>query len=89
MKRTVITLSIAALGLAFAGTSLAQGRHDEKPHGSAKASAGVISVAPATGGRHDEGPYAHRPRLSAAKKSESPATPNAKQPADAEACCDK
>jgi hypothetical protein len=89
MKRTVITLSIAALSLAFAGTSLAQGRHDEKPHGSANPSAGVTWVAPATGGRHDEGPYAHRPRPSVTKKSESPAAAGVKPSPDAETCCNK
>lgn len=89
MKRTVITLSIAALGLALAGTSFAQGRHDEKPHGSANLSAGVTWVAPATGGRHDEGPNAHRPRQSVAKKSETPASARARQLPDAEPCCNK
>ena len=73
MKRSVIPLFLAALGLAFSGAALAQGRHDEKPHGSAKPSTSVTSAAPATGGRHDEGPNAHRPRKSAAKQSEGQA----------------
>ena len=89
MKGTVITLSMAALGMALAGASLAQGRHDEKPHGSTNPSAGVTWVAPATGGRHDEGPNAHRPRQSAAKKSESPAAAGVKPSPDAEICCSK
>jgi len=89
MKGTVITLSMAALGMALAGASLAQGRHDEKPHGSTKPSAGATWVAPATGGRHDEGPYAHRPRKSNVKQSESTPAAGTKQSPDAEACCNK
>ena len=89
MKRTVITLSMAALSMALAGASLAQGRHDDRPHGSTKPSAASTWVGPATPGRHDEGPYAHRPRQSNAKKSESPAATGVKPSPDAEICCDK
>ena len=89
MKGAVIALSIAVPGRAPSGTSLAQGRHDEKPHGSANPSADVTWVAPATGGRHDEGPNAHRPRKSNSKQSESPAAAAVKQSPDAEICCDK
>ncbi len=33
MKRTVITLVALVAGLGLTGTSVAQGRHDDKPHG--------------------------------------------------------
>ena len=89
MKRTVITLSMAALSMALAGASLAQGRHDDRPHGSTKPSAASTWVGPATPGRHDEGPYAHRPRKSNSKQSESAAAASIKQSPDAEICCDK
>jgi hypothetical protein len=89
MKRGLITVILAALGMALSGTSLAQARHDEKPHGAATSSAGVTWVAPATGGRHDEGPYAHRPRKSTAGTAQGPAAAGLKQFSDAEDCCKK
>ena len=57
------------LGMGFALTAAAQGRHDEKPHGSTKPSATSTESyepVPVTGGRHDERP--HGPRKPAAKK---------------------
>lgn len=51
MKRTAIASSIAILCFGLAGSGLAQGRHDEKPHGMTKqeAPAAAVSVAPREG----------------------------------------
>lgn len=52
---------IAALSFGVATTTFAQGRHDEKPHGSTKPSATSEDTerkaSPAAGGRHDERPH--------------------------------
>ena len=37
MKRIAITTSVALLGVALAGSAIAQGRHDQMPHGGIKA----------------------------------------------------
>ena len=58
MKRVLIAAVFSVSGILVAGSSLAQGRHDEKPHGSTKPSAGQSQAAgPAMGGRHDERPH--------------------------------
>jgi len=67
MKRALIATVVLAFGTALATASFAQGRHDEKPHGSTKPSAGQSQAAgPAMGGRHDERP--HGPRKPVLKK---------------------
>jgi hypothetical protein len=80
MKRALLTIAAFVLGAGLASASFAQGRHDEKPHGSSKPAASVTSVTPATGGRHDEGPYAHSPRKAKAKtviEADAKASPDA------------
>ena len=59
MKRASIAALILVLGTALATTAFAQGRHDEKPHGSTKPSAESTEgkQQPMTGGRHDERPH--------------------------------
>ena len=89
MKRTILPLYAIALWIAISGTSFAQGRHDERPHGSAKPSAEAVTRAPVTTGRHDEGPYAHSPRKATEKKPEVESGAQAKQSTDADACCSK
>mgnify|MGYP001318972922 CR=1 FL=1 len=68
MKRTSIAAMALVIGTALATTAFAQGRHDEKPHGSTKPSASTTEekCGPTTGGRHDEKP--HGPCKPAAKK---------------------
>ncbi len=65
MKRTLLTTAIFTFAAAFAIASFAQGRHDEKPHGSTKPSAEVVQYAPVpvSGGRHDERPHGPRKLL--------------------------
>lgn len=80
MKRALLTTAVLVLGAVLAMASYAQGRHDEKPHGSTNPAASVTSVAPTTGGRHDEGPYAHSPRKTKAKpaaEADAKASPDA------------
>lgn len=70
MKRAIITTVVLAFGTALATAALAQGRHDEKPHGSIRptaASPESVRV-PVWGGRHDERP--HGPRQAAATTPE-------------------
>lgn len=71
MKRASIAAIILAFGTALAATAFAQGRHDEKPHGSTKPSAESTEgkYEPMPGGRHDEKP--HGPRKLATKKADS------------------
>ncbi len=75
MKRALMTTVVFAFGTVLATAAFAQGRHDEKPHGSAKPSAEVVQYEPVpiSGGRHDERP--HGPRKAAVKKDESRAVP--------------
>jgi copper resistance protein K len=51
MKRTAIVATIAVICFGLAGNGLAQGRHDEKPHGMAKQQAvdAPVSVTPREG----------------------------------------
>lgn len=58
MKR-VVTALVSVVAMAILATpSFAQGRHDEKPHGSSKPST-AASESPASAGRHDEGATTH------------------------------
>lgn len=68
MKRTTTATIAVILSMGLALTVAAQGRHDEKPHGSTKPSATGTErmYEPMPGGRHDEKP--HGPRKPAAKK---------------------
>jgi hypothetical protein len=71
--RRITTATIAViLGMGLALTAAAQGRHDEKPHGSTKPSVssteGLAPIAIA-GGRHDERPHGAR-KPAAIKQSE-------------------
>jgi len=76
MKRALIATVVLAFGTALATASFAQGRHDEKPHGSTKPSAGQSQAAgPAMGGRHDERPHGTRKKPAQAVKSGEEAAP--------------
>jgi hypothetical protein len=63
MNRNIISTLAVIVGLGLAGTAIAQGRHDEKPHGYDKAKAEAAAATTqsetpaATGGRHDERPH--------------------------------
>jgi hypothetical protein len=85
MKRALITTAVFAFGTVLATAVFAQGRHDEKPHGSTKPSAEVVQYEPVpiSGGRHDERP--HGPRKAVVKKDESKGRPEASPKADE--CC--
>lgn len=67
MKRAYIAAMVLSFGTVLAATAFAQGRHDEKPHGSTKPSADAweTKYEPMPGGRHDEKP--HGPRKLAKK----------------------
>jgi hypothetical protein len=71
MKRTTIAVVLFGLSTALAATAFAQGRHDDKPHGSAKpsASSAESKYEPMPGGRHDEKPHGPR-KLSKKAQSE-------------------
>lgn len=85
MKRALIATIVLAFGTAFATASFAQGRHDEKPHGSTKPSAELVQYAPVpvSGGRHDE--RAHGPRKTVEAKQGPKAGTDALPAVDA--CC--
>ena len=73
-RATSLTLSIFAL-TAFATVSVAQGRHDEKPHGMTKPppTATQQQRSSGTAGRHDEGATTHGKKKPAATKKDAPA----------------
>ena len=73
MKEALKTIALLAALAAFSTTAIAQGRHDEKPHGMKKPAptASEESRASGTGGRHDEGPTTHGKKKPAAKKDKS------------------
>ena len=75
MKDALKTIALLAALAAFSTTAVAQGRHDEKPHGMKKplATASEESRGSGTGGRHDEGPTTHGKKKPAAKKDKSSA----------------
>ena len=67
MKSKYLPALAMILGLAVSTAGFAQGRHDEKPHGTAKPSTQSVDERVSTGsGRHDEKP--HGMRKPAAKK---------------------
>ena len=58
MKRIALQVIAVALGIGLGSATYAQGRHDEKPHGSAKPAASAEgSTTPGMTGRHDERPH--------------------------------
>ena len=62
MQRHNIKAAVFVVALTLSTGAYAQGRHDEKPHGSAKPAAeSTDKAAPATGGRHDSGSTTHAP----------------------------
>lgn len=69
---TINTISILAAVL-ISSAAIAQGRHDEKPHGMMKPSptAAEQSRGSGTGGRHDEGATTHGKKKPAAKKAQA------------------
>ena len=74
MKRKIVSGIALLVGLALAGAGIAQGRHDEKPHGYDKAKAEAAANGTArpqmqssTGGRHDEKPHGVKNAKSAPK----------------------
>lgn len=69
MKSHPIALAALALALAMPIGSMAQGRHDEKPHGATKPAAAATEQPRGTGGRHDEGGTTHGKKKVAAKKA--------------------
>ena len=75
MKQVSInTISILAAAL-ISSAAIAQGRHDEKPHGMMKSppAATEQSGGSGTGGRHDEGGTSHGKKKPAPKKAQAPA----------------
>lgn len=62
--KPITTATIAViLGMGLALSAAAQGRHDEKPHGSTKPSVSStegLAPIPVAGGRHDERPHGQR-----------------------------
>ena len=85
MKRAAISMLVFVFGTAMASAALAQGRHDEKPHGSTKPSAVTdIQYEPMPGGRHDEKP--HGARKPVAKQLDSNKT-NEKKSSESANCC--
>ena len=75
MKKALKTIALLAAFAAFSTTAVAQGRHDEKPHGMKKAPSSAIeeSRASGTGGRHDESGTTPGKKKRAAKKDKSTA----------------
>ena len=79
MKNLLSTIGLA-VAVALPAAAIAQGRHDEKPHGVLKKGAQADKEArtPGTGGRHDEGPTSHGKKAAPKKKpnsaEESPAS---------------
>jgi hypothetical protein len=50
MNRNICRLSVVAISIALAASAIAQGRHDEKPHGMPKSSTAAAPAKPAEGG---------------------------------------
>ena len=59
MRRNKIQTLLFVLTVALTTTAIAQGRHDEKPHGQQKPAQATKESGPGTpaGGRHDERPH--------------------------------
>ncbi len=75
MKSKTLAALTMILGIALSTTTFAQGRHDEKPHGTSKPTATQEGKAPqaATGGRHDAGGTTHGAKKTTAKKDSAKA----------------
>jgi len=73
MKTKTLAALTTMLGIALSTSAFAQGRHDEKPHGSGKPMAVAKEQAghPPLPGRHDERP--HGTRKPAAQKGDATA----------------
>jgi hypothetical protein len=69
MKTKTLAALTLILGIALSTSAFAQGRHDEKPHGTGKPAATQESkvTRTATGGRHDEGITTHGAKKTSAK----------------------
>ena len=80
MKPALTTALSVLTVVVFTTASFAQGRHDEKPHGSMKSapSATEQSRASGSGGRHDEGGTTHGKKKPAAKNDKSTSQDTAK-----------
>lgn len=79
--KPVLTTTLSLLTVAvFTTATFAQGRHDEKPHGTMKSAPNTSeqSRASGSGGRHDEGSTTHGKKKPAAKKDKSSAQDTAK-----------
>jgi len=79
MKRTSHIFVALFAGFALAGTAIAQGRHDERPHGYDKAKAQAMAAGtPETvktmgsGGRHDKKPHGVTKKVAPAKSAAPP-----------------
>lgn len=73
MKSKTLAVLTMVLGLALSASVFAQGRHDEKPHGTMPPAEASDKAIPAGSGRHDERPHAVKkaaPKKQAAKASE-------------------
>ena len=71
MKTKTLAALTMILGIALSASAIAQGRHDEKPHGMGKPATAMQEskeTRTATGGRHDEGVTTHGTRRTSAKK---------------------
>ena len=76
MKSKSLTALAMALCIAASTSALAQGRHDEKPHGMRKPPTQAQQskgTRPATGGRHDEAGTTHGAKQTKDKKANSKA----------------
>ena len=73
MHRNLVKTATFVAALALTGAAYSQGRHDEKPHGSAKPAAESTDTVPATGGRHDSGATTHAPAKKAPAKKDKAA----------------
>lgn len=71
IKLAFALITAAAFGIAAGSPAFAQGRHDDKPHGTQKpaATSGEQSSPSGVAGRHDDRP--HGPRKPAAKKADA------------------
>ena len=73
MHGNLVKTATLVAALALSAATYSQGRHDEKPHGSAKPAAETTDKAPATGGRHDSGSTTHAPAKKAPAKKDKAA----------------
>lgn len=71
MNRTLMIVLAVATGVTLTSTAMAQGRHDDRPHGQGKPAqaASASDDTAATGTRHDD--RSHGPKKTAKKKDKS------------------